>query len=290
MVQNWKQIGPQRYRETFGRYYDDFVVGDVYEHRPGKTVLESDNHLFTLLTLNTHPLHFDAEYGNFSGGQVYNTLASSPGYVMHEFVSSVTSNPTTSPSTKLYMHWADPAGKSSTDYDFYVLDPTGKNIVAFSTNTQNGTQNAFEYTEAAAPYNFEAGSRIVIAKPAGKEDRMLNLQWFRGTLTYATSGATRGHSAAARTEPSDNSAAITFIAPNTARARSCSSGRSASSVTCLLPSKAMRLTIGFSTTLTTSALPSRRRVTSLNRPVANSVLRLRSSCSDSNGSPGCTSM
>ena len=63
MVQNWKQVGPQRYRETFGRYYDDFVIGDVYEHRPGKTVLESDNHLFALLTLNTHPLHFDALYG-----------------------------------------------------------------------------------------------------------------------------------------------------------------------------------------------------------------------------------
>ena len=63
MVQNWREVGPQRYRETFGRYYEDFQVGDVYEHRPGKTVLESDNHLFTLLTLNTHPLHFDAEYG-----------------------------------------------------------------------------------------------------------------------------------------------------------------------------------------------------------------------------------
>jgi itaconyl-CoA hydratase len=63
MVQNWKEVGPQRYRETFGRYYEDFTVGDVYEHRPGKTVLEYDNHLFTLLTLNTHPLHFDAEYG-----------------------------------------------------------------------------------------------------------------------------------------------------------------------------------------------------------------------------------
>ncbi len=61
-----KQIGPQRYRETFGRYYEDFEVGDVYEHRPGKTVLESDNHLFTLLTLNSHPLHFDAEYGKAS--------------------------------------------------------------------------------------------------------------------------------------------------------------------------------------------------------------------------------
>ena len=63
MVHGWKTIGPQRYRETFGRYFDDFVEGDVYEHRPGKTVTEADNHLFTLLTLNTHPLHFDAEYG-----------------------------------------------------------------------------------------------------------------------------------------------------------------------------------------------------------------------------------
>lgn len=62
MVQNWKEVGPQRYRETFGRYFEDFVVGDVYEHRPGKTVTEYDNHLFTLLTLNTHPMHFDAEF------------------------------------------------------------------------------------------------------------------------------------------------------------------------------------------------------------------------------------
>ena len=66
MVQGWKQIGPQRYRESFGRYLEDFTVGDVYEHRPGKTVTEYDNHLFTLLTLNTHPLHFDAEYGKLT--------------------------------------------------------------------------------------------------------------------------------------------------------------------------------------------------------------------------------
>ena len=62
MVKGVKQVGPQRYRETFGRYYDEFIVGDVYEHRPGKTVTEYDNHLFTLLTLNTHPMHFDAEF------------------------------------------------------------------------------------------------------------------------------------------------------------------------------------------------------------------------------------
>jgi acyl dehydratase len=57
-----KPVGPNRYRETYGRYYEDFQVGDVYEHRPGRTVSETDNTWFTLLTMNQHPLHFDAEY------------------------------------------------------------------------------------------------------------------------------------------------------------------------------------------------------------------------------------
>ena len=60
------QTGPQRYRESFGRYYEDFTVGDVYEHRPGRTLTETDNTWFTLLTMNTHPLHFDVEYGKAS--------------------------------------------------------------------------------------------------------------------------------------------------------------------------------------------------------------------------------
>jgi itaconyl-CoA hydratase len=45
-----------------GRYYEDFAVGDMYRHRLGRTVTESDNSLFTMLTLNTNPIHFDAEY------------------------------------------------------------------------------------------------------------------------------------------------------------------------------------------------------------------------------------
>jgi len=56
------EVGPQRYRETFGRYYEDFTVGDVYEHRPGRTITETDNIWFTLLTMNTHPSHFDHVY------------------------------------------------------------------------------------------------------------------------------------------------------------------------------------------------------------------------------------
>ena len=47
-----------------GRYYEDFDLGDVYRSRFGRTVSEMDNLLFTHLTLNTNPLHFDA---NFAG-------------------------------------------------------------------------------------------------------------------------------------------------------------------------------------------------------------------------------
>src|SRR5687768_7722165 len=66
MVQQAKKVGPGRWRETFGRYFEDFVVGEVYEHRPGRTITETDNTWFTLLTMNTHPLHFDAEYAKAS--------------------------------------------------------------------------------------------------------------------------------------------------------------------------------------------------------------------------------
>ena len=62
MTERIKQIGPNRYRESYGRYYEDFVIGDVYEHRPGRTLTESDNTWFTLLTMNQHPLHFDKVY------------------------------------------------------------------------------------------------------------------------------------------------------------------------------------------------------------------------------------
>jgi acyl dehydratase len=46
----------------FGRYYEEFEVGDVYKHWPGKTVTEYDDHLFCLITMNHHPLHLDANY------------------------------------------------------------------------------------------------------------------------------------------------------------------------------------------------------------------------------------
>jgi itaconyl-CoA hydratase len=66
MVVTIKEVGPNRYRESFGRYFEDFTEGDIYEHRPGRTITETENTWFTLLTMNTHPMHFDAEYAKHS--------------------------------------------------------------------------------------------------------------------------------------------------------------------------------------------------------------------------------
>jgi itaconyl-CoA hydratase len=57
-----KRVGEHRYREISGLYWEDFTPGDVFEHRPGRTVLDADNVWFTLLTMNTQPVHFDALY------------------------------------------------------------------------------------------------------------------------------------------------------------------------------------------------------------------------------------
>src|SRR3954463_16288172 len=45
-----------------GRFFEDFEVGDIYEHPLGRTVLAADNVWFTLLTQNTAKIHFDAHY------------------------------------------------------------------------------------------------------------------------------------------------------------------------------------------------------------------------------------
>jgi acyl dehydratase len=55
-----------RQRRSQGRYLEEFHLGDVYEHRPGRTITEADNTWFSLLTMNQHPLHCDVEYARAS--------------------------------------------------------------------------------------------------------------------------------------------------------------------------------------------------------------------------------
>ena len=49
-------------KESFGAYLEEFKLGDVFKHWPGKTITEMDNHLFSLLTMNHSPLHIDEHY------------------------------------------------------------------------------------------------------------------------------------------------------------------------------------------------------------------------------------
>ncbi|MGK0161913.1 MaoC family dehydratase [Pseudomonas mosselii] len=55
-------LGRQRYREHYDMHYDDFSIGDVYEHWPGRTITEADCYWQTHLHANPHPLHFEDEY------------------------------------------------------------------------------------------------------------------------------------------------------------------------------------------------------------------------------------
>src|SRR3954453_6358855 len=61
----------QREREAsgghpYGRYLEEFEVGDIYKHWPAKTVTEADDHLFCLITMNHHPLHINDVYAGRS--------------------------------------------------------------------------------------------------------------------------------------------------------------------------------------------------------------------------------
>lgn len=51
---------------SLGHYFEEFEVGQVYKHAASKTIFESDNNLFSLLTMNHHPLHTNRDFAEHS--------------------------------------------------------------------------------------------------------------------------------------------------------------------------------------------------------------------------------
>ncbi len=51
-------------KSNMGNYYEDFEVGDVIRHALSKTIFESDNNFFSLLTMNHHPVHTNHNYAS----------------------------------------------------------------------------------------------------------------------------------------------------------------------------------------------------------------------------------
>src|SRR5215471_10515742 len=59
-----------------GKYFEEFTVGQVFKHQPGRTITETDNVLFTTLTMNPQPLHLDEEFAKQTefGQRLVNSL------------------------------------------------------------------------------------------------------------------------------------------------------------------------------------------------------------------------
>jgi acyl dehydratase len=62
------------HERPFGRHYEDFEIGDVYKHWPGKTITEYDDHLFCMITMNHHPLHTNDWYAEHEAPQGRNVV------------------------------------------------------------------------------------------------------------------------------------------------------------------------------------------------------------------------
>jgi len=62
------------HERRFGRFFEEFVPGDVYRHWPGKTITEADDHLFCMITMNHHPLHSDSWFAEHESVQGRNVV------------------------------------------------------------------------------------------------------------------------------------------------------------------------------------------------------------------------
>ena len=87
----------------------------------------------------------------------------------------------------LDLFWSDPLGQSGNDYDLFLIDATGSNIVASSTQPQTGTQDPYEHIDSVEP-----GELVVVVKAAG-QPRFLHLDVHGGILGFSTAGGVRGH-------------------------------------------------------------------------------------------------
>jgi subtilisin-like proprotein convertase family protein len=129
--------------------------------------------------------------GTFTDAGALATLPS--GYTVHDFGSGVISDRVEVAGDPLYLHWAaagsldNPA--ATDDYDLFVLDEDLRNVVAASTDIQDGTDIAFEFIDATIP----VGSRVVIAKKAGSAVLPVRVQLSGGELALTTAGASYGH-------------------------------------------------------------------------------------------------
>ena len=133
--------------------------------------------------------------GDYAEGTDFEVSGSSVGKA-HDFGSSVEANKVTKDGLSFVLQWADPLGGSGNDYDLFLVD-ADDNVLASSTDVQDGTQDPIELIDSAGSDYKDAF--LVVVKASGAANRYLRLDTIRGQLEVATSGQTAGHKAAENT-------------------------------------------------------------------------------------------
>jgi hypothetical protein len=112
----------------------------------------------------------------------------------HRFGSDANSNQISEDAPDLFtLQWSDPRGGSANDYDLYLFNAALNTIFEASTDTQNGTQDPFEWIDSAA--FDDSTNRLVVVRFSGAA-RYLHLNTNGGRLAFNTAGQTAGHAAA----------------------------------------------------------------------------------------------
>jgi hypothetical protein len=111
----------------------------------------------------------------------------------HDFGNGPSNEITMDPPSLVTLQWADPQDGATNDLDLFLLDAAQANVLAFSTLTQNGTQDPVEAIVSAGD---DAGNHIVVTLFNGV-GRFINVNTHRGRLTEGTDGQIFGHPAAA---------------------------------------------------------------------------------------------
>ncbi|MBX7222409.1 MAG: S8 family serine peptidase [Blastocatellia bacterium] len=113
----------------------------------------------------------------------------------HQFAAATNFNTITGlsggTSDRYTLFWSDPIGSSSNDYDLFIVDAAGTNVLSSSTNVQNGTagNDPFEFISRTGAVN----TRVVVVRRTGAATRALHVNTNRGRLAINTSGQTGRH-------------------------------------------------------------------------------------------------
>lgn len=132
--------------------------------------------------------------GDFVDASVDPSAPQLSGQSTHDFGSGSMNLITVDTPSFFILQWSDPIGGSSNDYDLFLLDPTGSNVLDSSEDVQTGTQDPFEYIDSE--FFDDTGLRLAILRHSGSDPRFLWLNSNRGRLAQSTNGQISGHATA----------------------------------------------------------------------------------------------